>query len=1334
MYHRQIYVLAISAHVCLPSFLQGEDWPTDRHDNGRSGVSSEQVDFGSFNQSWVWKSTHPPQVAWPGPAKWDAYANIFALPNMRDYDHSFGAIHVGDSIYFGSSADDTLYCLSAETGEKIWTFTANGPIRMAPTYHNERIYFGSDDGAAYCLLATTGKLIWKFEQPTGRTPIINNGRLISALPCRTGVIVQDDLAIFGFGLLPWQDSHLVAVNAKSGKAAGGFHQKFAGETFEGPMAIVGDSLIACRGRVPPMIFDRTTGAAKRVLATGGGGAGGSFLASTPTGELLHGPGNKSSTIVQTSATAGKPTAAFNSSRCAVAVESGLILAGDVGVKLVDGERNTVWKQLTSPLFAAIVVGDAVVVGGKHEVRAFAAKDGKPIWRRQVQGVAYGLTFANGRLTVSTDAGHIYSFTSGGEAPKQPEATAEIIPPKAKTPIDEPTRGLLSHWVFELGMEARARRRGLANADLFVGDRLRKNDARMTRPLSLQEAGAAQALVFDGKSSVLIADDRKAMVLPTKEITVAAWVRVDQATKWGGFVGFIQDNGAFERGWLLGMQDDHFSFAVKSKGSKALTYLQAKVPFEKRRWYHVVGVYDGAVQRIYVNGKLAAEAKTQTGEIDYPTKGFFEIGAYHDVNENYPLNGQIHAIGLYNVALSPTEVTAAHEAKANWFPQPITLAAGPWWRFEPQGRATIQWRTAEPSPTFIKTTIGKVEDAADLSEPKTEHRVTLTNLPRQTVGSLTIETLIEHKRGATPAFDFDTYFNRSVPPSSWEGPDGLTATSTRDLLATLEGSRGLAVVVGGGNWGVAKSLVHQSEFRVLFLIENDKEVEIARNIWGLEEYGVRLSMQVMPDDLQKKLPNECFNLVVGSTDLSHTNLAIPGRGFYAVVDKDDWGIKQAEAKRGTGDWSHQYGLPSNSAFAGESLGGVSRADELQVRWIGRPGPRMQPDRSGRKPSPLAGGGRLYIQGMHRICAVDAANGTVLWGLEIPALERFNIPRDSGNWCCDDDFLYVAIGSHCWKIQGETGEIIEMFPLVLKDHAFNNWDWSYLARSIDSENKSHLIGSAVKKGTAYTNFWGGAAAGWYDAVSGPATFKICSENLFSLDPKTGKTNWEYNGGLIVNPTITIHNGRAYFVEARYPSLKRETTRRLGGDDFWKDQHLVALDLTTGKVEWEKKLTIDRGVAVFYLAAAKENLVITTSNIKQYSVYGFNSKNGDEIWNQQFGWPRGAGDHGKAMSRPAIVGDKLYVRPQVMDLATGKALKERVPLGGCGTYAATEHALIFRQSSITMWSPEENSVTKWSRLRPGCWLSTVPACGMVLSPEAGGGCSCGNWLEASIGFAPK
>ena len=31
-------------------------------------------------------------------------------------------------------------------------------------------------------------------------------------------------------------------------------------------------------------------------------------------------------------------------------------------------------------------------------------------------------------------------------------------------------------------------------------------------------------------------------------------------------------------------------------------------------------------------------------------------------------------------------------------------------------------------------------------------------------------------------------------------------------------------------------------------------------------------------------------------------------------------------------------------------------------------------------------------------------------------------------------------------------------------------------------------------------------------------------------------------------------------------------------------------------------------------------------------------------------------------------------------------------------------------------------------------VPAGGMVLVPEGGAGCSCGNWIETSLGFVPR
>ena len=155
---------------------------------------------------------------------------------------------------------------------------------------------------------------------------------------------------------------------------------------------------------------------------------------------------------------------------------------------------------------------------------------------------------------------------------------------------------------------------------------------------------------------------------------------------------------------------------------------------------------------------------------------------------------------------------------------------------------------------------------------------------------------------------------------------------------------------------------------------------------------------------------------------------------------------------------------------------------------------------------------------------------------------------------------------------------------------------------------------------------------------------------------------------------------------------------------------------------------------MAYGSNLLVIVSSSHEKYDVYAYNAFSGEPAWHNDFGWPEGKGDHGKAMSRPAIVGNRVFVRPQVFDLYTGKPLALRMPAGGCGTYAATAGTFIYRSNGkVSVWDSESGKRTAWDRLRPGCWLSTIPAAGMLLSPEAGGGCSCGSWMETSIGFAP-
>mgnify|MGYP003702872171 CR=1 FL=1 len=62
--------LLLIALVC-GAVARGDDWPTSRHDNHRSGKTSERLAAANLHQQWVRRSAHPPQPAWAGPAKWD---------------------------------------------------------------------------------------------------------------------------------------------------------------------------------------------------------------------------------------------------------------------------------------------------------------------------------------------------------------------------------------------------------------------------------------------------------------------------------------------------------------------------------------------------------------------------------------------------------------------------------------------------------------------------------------------------------------------------------------------------------------------------------------------------------------------------------------------------------------------------------------------------------------------------------------------------------------------------------------------------------------------------------------------------------------------------------------------------------------------------------------------------------------------------------------------------------------------------------------------------------------------------------------------------------------
>lgn len=230
--------------------------------------------------------------------------------------------------------------------------------------------------------------------------------------------------------------------------------------------------------------------------------------------------------------------------------------------------------------------------------------------------------------------------------------------------DPPNTNCISHWVF-----AATNISGQTVRD-FIGTR----DGTIVGPKTIYQSNGVEALWLDGNTYVQLAANFVGLPLPTRDLSVEAWVALNAGTTWGGILGVIQDNGSAEEGWLLGYNNSQFNFAVSSAGADdgngLLTYLNADTGYTLQRWHHVVGTYDGTHQRIYVNGRLAGVSSVQSGDLNYPASAPYDIGAYHDDNEFFLMNGWIKEVKLYRVALTSNEVAASFQAGSNILSQPL----------------------------------------------------------------------------------------------------------------------------------------------------------------------------------------------------------------------------------------------------------------------------------------------------------------------------------------------------------------------------------------------------------------------------------------------------------------------------------------------------------------------------------------------------------------------------------------------------------------------------------------------------------------------------------------
>ena len=926
-------------------------------------------------------------------------------------------------------------------------------------------------------------------------------------------------------------------------------------------------------------------------------------------------------------------------------------------------------------------------------------------------------------------------------------------------------GLLHQWRFAPGMIKEG------TVEPITG-----SEANFTGAASVLNEGGLDQLELKGTDSrAWVTDDFNSVKVPQKTITVEAWVSPAALMRWGGIAGIIQDNGDYERGWLLGYVNRKFSFALASKGHQRLTYLQGTTDFKDKLWYHVVGTYDGEDLKVYVNGKLEGTEAKHSGDIIYPPKAAFELGGYKDDNEFYRGAISLHEISIYEKVLGAETIAKRFAARKNEFPlppEPLRFVSSPQLRWKKRDTLQIEWELPEALPVEISWKRADGTGPRKIPVKADKNGVALIDQLEPEGEYLYRFTARKPNRSefASQWHKFDTSFYYSLPgkpvrPNPF--PDDkqmkVVQSAAQHILNQSGINQGYALILGSAGGRLAYELASQTEMQVVVVEPDETKAKATRKALaraGL--YGTRASVhQCDMDDL----PYGAYfaNLITSGSLLTEGNL--PGQDASQLMHVlrpaggvvmlghmsgklnkqsiQDW-FKKGEAqctvsdangglwahlKRpkldGAGDWTHQYGSADNTTNSRDDL----VRGEMGILWWGEPGPRPMPDRGGRNPAPLAANGRMFIQGDRVLFGVDAYNGTVLWTFFSPEMRRSNMPRDGSNMVATDDTLFVTIGSECIALDAQTGKRRAAI------HAAKGRDWGWL-----SAGKGQLLSATVKSGSSYK-----ADSGeWYDGVGAVDIQRVVSDALLSHNPTTGKEQWSYHGGAVMNSTLTIADDTIYFVESRSTNLVKSATSRIAPAQL-TGQHLVALDRVTGKKLWERPVDFSKCENMLYLVHAQGTLVATGSDRnKVYHTYAydvsspalrFGTKNPEipQLWEESH---KAAKDHhGGHLQHPLVVGETFYSDSRAFALRTGKLLRTDLPARrGCGNMAASNHSMFFRHYFHGIWDLETNKKTQLEGIRSGCWLGIIPAQGLMLAPESSSGCSCTHSIQTSAAWIPK
>jgi outer membrane protein assembly factor BamB len=430
--------------------------------------------------------------------------------------------------------------------------------------------------------------------------------------------------------------------------------------------------------------------------------------------------------------------------------------------------------------------------------------------------------------------------------------------------------------------------------------------------------------------------------------------------------------------------------------------------------------------------------------------------------------------------------------------------------------------------------------------------------------------------------------------------------------------------------------------------------------------------------------------------------------------------------GSADWTHEHADAANTRVSKDTR----VKTPLGLLWFGGPGNEAILPRHGHGPQPQVVDGRLFIEGMDLLRAMDIYTGRMLWEASLPSIgELYNNTahqpgaNSSGtNYISTAEGIYVAYQRSCVKLDPATGNRTFEYHLPAEPGEKEPPLWGYI-----SVFENYLVGGA------HPQFNPGlqSSRGENDNYSS-------SSRLAVLDRTSGKVLWttKARSGFRHNG-ICIGGGRLYAIDRiSGPELSRLKRR---GENPANQPRLVVFDLASGKELW----STDDDVFGTWLSYAAERDVLAlagrvasdTISDEPKGMRAYAASSGAMLWEN------------KTLSGPAMIHHQtILMAGKACDLLTGAPRLREHPLSGepvewtwsrnygCNTPMASEHLLTFRSGAAGYFDMcNDGGTGNFGGFRSSCSNNLIVAGGLLTAPDYTRTCVCSYQNQTSLALVP-